>query len=298
VTQGGPPDLAVVGDVMLDVNVASGALASGGDVHGEVRIRPGGSATNAAAWAAHAGARVVLYGAVGDDEAGRLLELAVAGAGIEGHLRRIDGARTGAMLVVRRAGDRSMVADRGANACLSPADLPSTLTAGAVLVSGYLLFQPGSEEAARAALDRADAPWIAVDAASWPLVRAYGPDRFFEVTGPATVLLANEDEARALLPDGPEAPRDLAARLGSRYRVVCIKQGARGATMAMDGALVSSSSPAVDEVDPTAAGDAFDGTFLEGLARGRSPEDALESGCAAGAEAAASAENWPVRSDR
>ena len=41
---------------MLDVHVASGALARGGDVHGRVAIRPGGTSANAAVWAAWAGA--------------------------------------------------------------------------------------------------------------------------------------------------------------------------------------------------------------------------------------------------
>src|SRR5262249_6039281 len=104
VTEPPGPDLVVVGDVMLDVSVASSALARGGDVHGEVRIRPGGSAANAAAWAAAAGVRVALYGAVGDDPAGRLLGEALEAASVEARLRVVPGARTGAMLVVHGPG--------------------------------------------------------------------------------------------------------------------------------------------------------------------------------------------------
>jgi len=48
-----------------------------------------------------------------------------------------------------------MVADRGANARLSADDLPPRLEADAVLVSGYVLFHPGSQSAALAALERA-----------------------------------------------------------------------------------------------------------------------------------------------
>ncbi|MBA3728956.1 MAG: hypothetical protein H0W94_07145 [Actinobacteria bacterium] len=54
------PTLIVVGDVMLDVSVAADRLVTGGDVHGDVRVSPGGSGANAAAWAA-AGARVRLF---------------------------------------------------------------------------------------------------------------------------------------------------------------------------------------------------------------------------------------------
>ncbi len=74
------PTLIVVGDVMLDVSVAADRLATGGDVHGDVRVSPGGSGANAAVWAAAAGARVRLFGRVGDDIA---LQLANAGLAAE-----------------------------------------------------------------------------------------------------------------------------------------------------------------------------------------------------------------------
>ena len=50
--------------------------------------------------------------------------------------RSIRAAPTGTMLVLHEPGERSMVADRGANARLAPGDLPPTIEAGAVLVSG------------------------------------------------------------------------------------------------------------------------------------------------------------------
>ena len=45
-------DVVTVGDVMVDVRVEADALEEGGDVHGRVLVRPGGSASNAAVWAA------------------------------------------------------------------------------------------------------------------------------------------------------------------------------------------------------------------------------------------------------
>src|SRR5437899_674833 len=183
---------------MVDVSVEAGALARGGDVHGEVRLRPGGAGANAAVWAAAEGARVRLYGRVGGDMAGHLVCRALEERAIEAVVVIDRSGRTGAMLVVREAGDRSMVADRGANASLSPDDLPRALAADAVLVSGYLLFGAGSNAAARAALERADGAWVAVDAASWPLIESFGADRFLSETRTANLLLANEAEARSL----------------------------------------------------------------------------------------------------
>src|SRR2546430_16614665 len=74
--------LVCVGDVMLDVHVASGALARGGDVHGRVAIRPGGTSANAAVWAAWAGASAAVIAAVGADLAGALCGGAVADRGV------------------------------------------------------------------------------------------------------------------------------------------------------------------------------------------------------------------------
>jgi len=107
-------DLVCVGDVMLDVHVASGALARGGDVHGRVAIRPGGTSANAAVWAAWAGASSAVIAAVGDDLAGTLCVEAVASRGVDvgGVVRRA--SSTGVMVVMSEDGDRSMVADRGA----------------------------------------------------------------------------------------------------------------------------------------------------------------------------------------
>jgi sugar/nucleoside kinase (ribokinase family) len=56
-----------------------------------------------------------------------------------------------------------MVADRGANARLEPEDLPATIEAGAVLVSGYLLLQEPGGEAGAAARARARSPLVGVE---------------------------------------------------------------------------------------------------------------------------------------
>jgi sugar/nucleoside kinase (ribokinase family) len=222
------------------------------------------------------------------------------------------------MLVVTEAGERTMVSDRGANARLRSDDLPERLWAGAVLVSGYLLFDEGSREAAVAALERADAPAVAVDAASWPLVKELGPEAFFELTSAATILLANEDEAEALTGERGMGAADL---LSGRYGIACIKQGADGAVLAAgqerhragagdvigadgadgadgpdgaDGAPGTTAAIELPAVDATGAGDAFDGAFLAALARGARPEEALRRACHAGARAAATEGPWPA----
>jgi sugar/nucleoside kinase (ribokinase family) len=285
-----PADVIVVGDVMADVAVLGGELVPGGDVQGEVRIRPGGAGANAAVWASAADARVQLFGRVGNDLAGRLLQAAVREHDVEGRLAVDPEARTGAMLVVRDGPERSMVADRGANARLTPHDLPDRLVAGAVLVSGYLFFHPGSEPVAVAALARTEADVVAVDAASWPLLEAYGPERFLVATKEVTLMLANAREAETLTSwPGMDAVKALA----DRYPMAAVKLGAEGAVLSVDGRVLSARVAPVDPVDPTGAGDAFDGVLVALLARGTEPETALQAACEAGSLAAGSSETWP-----
>lgn len=286
-------DLICVGDVMLDVRADAGRLATGGDVHGRVMLRPGGTSANAAVWAVAAGASAAVVGAVGDDLAGELLTRELAARGVDTGWIRPRHAPTGMMLVAVEAGERSMVADRGANALLAPDELPP-LEAGAVLVSGYLLLQEPGHEVALAALAEARTGLLAVEAVSWPLVETFGAERFFAATVAATVVLANDEEAHALTGlRGAEAARVL----GDRYRVAAVKQGAAGAALSVDARLCEEPGTPVEERDPTGAGDAFDGVLLAGLARGQEPGAALAAACRAGARVAASYESWPEPDD-
>lgn len=281
-----------MGDLMLDVRADTGALAHGGDVHGRVAVQPGGTSANAAVWAAWDGATSRVHGRVGHDPMGRMLTDALASRGVETAVTVDNDAPTGTMLVVHEQGERSMVADRGANARLSPGDLPADLEAGSVLVSGYLLLHPDAHDAAAAALERARAAYVAVDASSWPLVEAFGADRFFEETAAANVVLVNEREAWTLT--GREAA-DAAAALGERYEAAAVKCGVRGALLVVDGEVLRQEPELIFEVDPTGAGDAFDGVLLSRLARGTEPADALRRAGHAGALVAAGESSWPAQ---
>lgn len=282
-----------MGDVMVDVHVQAPALKHGGDVHGRVRLQPAGTSANAAVWAAWDGADVRVHGGVGDDLVGRLLRDALATQGVDPALTMESDAPSGTMLVVVEAGERSMVADRGANALFTPDDLPLSLDAGAVLVSGYLLLQESTTPAGMAAVDRASATFVGVEASSWPLVEGFGAARFLTetTTAGANVILANEREAEVLV---GLSGSDAARALGERYRVACVKLGEKGAAMSFEGSLVDVAPEPIVEVDATGAGDAFDGVLLAALARGADARDALERACRAGAMVAASEDTWPV----
>jgi sugar/nucleoside kinase (ribokinase family) len=284
------PDVIVVGDVMLDVSVGSAALARGGDVHGTVRVGAGGGGANVAVWAAHSGARVILFGRVGEDVPARVVREALDARGVEARLTPDPEAGTGAMLVVSEAGERSMVSDPGANARLIPEDLPAQLDAGCILISGYLLYRGGSEPAARAALERSRAKRVAIDAASWPLLEAYGAERFADAASSADLVLANEREAEVLTGSrGEEAAR----RLGDAFPSAVLKQGPSGAMAVEGGELMVVGPVAAEPADATGAGDAFAGALMAALATGTSLEEAANRACAAGAEAVSHEGAWP-----
>jgi ribokinase len=155
-----------VGDVMVDV-VTDRLPRAGERSHGNVRLRAGGSAVNAALVARELGADARVVGRVGRDAAGDLVASTLEQHGIEVHLARDDELPTGIAIALPDA----VVAGRGANARLSIEDLPSPLRGEALLVSGFALFQEGSREAAQAALARFEGPWTAVDLASPRLAR-------------------------------------------------------------------------------------------------------------------------------
>jgi ribokinase len=266
-----PYDLIAVGDVMLDGTLP--APVAGARVHGRIELRAGGSAANAALAAARLEARAAVVGRVGADAAGRLVADSLAADGVEPLLAFDAYAPTGCVVVV---GGTSIVADPGASARLAPVDLPPTLEAGAVLVSGYTLLQRGPEPAARAAVERARTGWLAVDVASARLVAAFGVDRFLSATSTVGVLLANAEEARALA--GLEA-EDAALALARHYDVVCVKLGSAGALAASGEDIVHAAVELIERDDTLGAGDAFAGGFLVALASGADLPGALRTGC-------------------
>ena len=272
---------------MIDIAVEGEALTRGGHVSGQVRIAPGGSAANAAVWASAAGATAAVVGRVGDDFAGRALQAALEERGVDSLLAVDDEAATGVVLAL----GSTIVAERGANANLAPPDLPDPLGARAVLVSGYALLHEDTEAAARAALDEADSPWVAIDGASASLLDRFGRERFLDATSAASVLLLNEDEAYALTGDGSEGA---ARTLGSLYRLVCVKRGPGGVVSVLDGQVLTAAAPRVEAAGAVGAGDAFAGVLLAGLARGRTLGEVLEQAARAGAAAVTSAAAWPA----
>jgi ribokinase len=248
-----------VGELLVDV------VGEGSGHDARIGVAPGGSAFNAAVTAATLGADATVIGAVGDDPAGRMIvrELEARGVRAEATIRQ---GSTGVFLL---AGEIRV--DRGVSREL---DLPATIDADVVLVSGYL-----TTETITAALARAQAPWVALDAA-----------RLDELPAGGNAVLANEEAARRLTGKGPE---EAATELGQRYRLVCVTRAALGAVAILDGRLETAAAYPVAG-NPPGAGDAFAAGLLVELAKGAELGRALAEGCRWGTLAAASPAGWSM----
>ncbi|HEX6500042.1 MAG TPA: sugar kinase [Micromonosporaceae bacterium] len=280
----------VVGDVVTDVvALLSVPLAEGSDAAARIEVTGGGSAANTAAWLARAGTDVSLVCSVGADRAGDAVLDELAGYGVRCLATRQRHAPTGTVIVLAGDGERSMVTDRGANLLLSADDVAGAATAARpahLHLSGYPLLDPASRPAGLRALDVAPrlGATTSVDAASAAPLRRLGGAVFLSWVAGVDLLLANLDEARALLGVDPGEPAALAAALARRVRRAVVKCGAGGAVWAEAGHdPVSVPGHDVDVVDVTGAGDAFAAGLLAAWLGGAGPREALLAGTRYGA---------------
>jgi len=251
--------VVVVGDVATDVVVVlAGSPAPGSDRPASITTRGGGAAANVAAHLARLGTTVELAGCVGDDPAAAGLAAELAAAGVRLRLRTVPGVPTDTIVsLVETDGQRSFLADRGANLELATDDVPQPHPGGHLYVSGYTLLDPRPRPAGLQALRNAVAAGctVSIDPASTGPLATYGADRWLADTAGATLVLPNAAEARLLT--GCGNPADAARALAERYPVVALKLGADGALWASGDVLVHRPAHPTTVIDTTGAGDAF-----------------------------------------
>ena len=283
--------IVVVGDLMTDtVARAALPLAKGSDTPAAVTTHGGGSGANIAAWLAVDGAEVAFVGRRGADIAGRNRDMELMGYGVDARLVMDPERPTGnCVVMITHKGDNTMLSDPGANAALSPDDLPKDLfSPGSHLhMSGYTLLNEGSRSAAVTAIDyarRADMT-ISVDGASVAPLERVGAEPFLDLTNGATLLFVNTGQAAVLT--GRDDPGQAARVLTAWYPQVVVKMGADGALFA-NGRPDPIRAPAqmVEKfMDGTGSGDSFCAGFLMPWLDKKPPLEALVSGCRLAARA-------------
>jgi sugar/nucleoside kinase (ribokinase family) len=286
--------VVVVGDLMTDaVARARYALARASDTPAIVTMHGGGSGANISSWLAVEGAEVAFIGRRGADITGRNRDMELMGYGVDARLVMDPERPTGTCVVlVTHKGERTMLSDPGANAALSPEDLPRDLfSSGSHLhLSGYTLINEGSRDAGLAALDmaRRSGMSISMDCASSAPLERTGAEPFLEWTNGVKLLFANAEQAKVLT--GRDDPEAAAKVLTAWFPQVVIKMNAEGALWYSNGRPdpVRVAAEPVDKiVDGTGAGDAFSAGFLPPWLEGKPPAESLASGCRLAAKAIA-----------
>ena len=264
----------VAGSINVDLIVGVRHLPTAGEtVLGDRFVQQnGGKSANQAVAASRAGARVVMLGAVGDDDLGRSALDGLAAEGVDVSLcRRVHGEHTGlALIVVDDAGENQIAVAQGANARLDGSMIREQTTQlvpprGAVCLLGFEVGDDAVLTAAR---------WASGLGLRIILNPAPARPILDEVLDMRPLLTPNETEAAMLAGvSGPEAAaRTLSERTGAP---VIVSLGAEGTLLWTSGRSVRHPATPVTPVDTTGAGDALNGILAAELARGAGLEDAL-----------------------
>ncbi|MGH3425483.1 MAG: PfkB family carbohydrate kinase, partial [Nocardioidaceae bacterium] len=290
------PDLTVgrilvVGDVVDDIVVRPlTAVTTASDTNAEIRMHPGGSAANVAAWLGRAGAPVTFVGRAGASGAARhaaALERFGVDARVVADPRHVTGT---IVLTLDGAGERTMYVDRGANVALEPSDVPAHLwdEVAWLHLTGYSLFDDDVRPTALALIRTAHGRGVgvSVDPSSVAFLRDSGVERFLGWVDGADILLPNEDEGRLLT--GEDTPVAIADALAVHARTVVLTLGAAGSLVRTAAGGVHRAPPAdAAVVDTTGAGDAYCAGFLAAWNDGADPAGCMRSGAQMAAEVVA-----------
>ena len=289
--------IVLVGDLINDiVAVTQEPIRADTDTTATIRATSGGSAANAAVWAASCGAEVDFVAAVGGHDAAAH-EAELRAAGVTPRLQVEADAATGTIIIIAQGNERAMLTERGANSLLRAASVTDELlTHAAVLhVSGYSIVDGFGVAASRELFARASELGVpvSVNPASIGFISDFGVAAFREAIGGVTLLILSSDEARLLtgIDDDIAAARVLARDVP----IVALTRGAQGVQVFVyGGEPVEVPAVVVEAVDPTGAGDAFGAGFLSEWVRSADPVAAARAGVQVAARAVMGIGGRPV----
>lgn len=272
--------ILVVGDVVDDIGVRPlGTINAASDTESEIRMTPGGSGANVAAWLGHLGSYARFVGRAGADGVVRHVD-ALTAHGVDARITADPVLPTATIvLTLDDDADRTMYVDRAANTTLRTSDLPTDLWDEVewLHLTGYSFFdaevRPVVIELMAEARRRKIG--VSVDPSSLGFLEAAGREEFKDWVAYADLLFPNDDEQGFL-------------ELGGD---VVVTRGPGGATFGEH----SVAAIEAEVVDTTGAGDAFCAGFLSVWTKRRDPAEALAVGAQVAAECVAVRGARPVR---
>lgn len=238
--------------------------------------------------AARMGAKTRMYGGVGQDGFGKVIVERLASHGVDcSSVARNEGVTTGVAFVSYYPdGSRTFIyhIDHSAAESFETSPLPDTPPI--YHISGAALGNPVLREKllrladdvlaadGRITLDPNIRPELFREQAAWDAV-----NRLLDA---CWMALPSEADIEALYP-GVAAAEAIGRLHGRGAAVVALKKGAEGAEISDGARVISVPAFAVEEIDPTGAGDCFCGTFVALVEQGVSLEEAGLRASAAGA---------------
>lgn len=280
------PSLHIVGNVQLDVlasPVTRLPSPGGDDIVDHIAVRPAGAAGNVSLALAALGVEHRLFGAVGDDQAGRWVHEEFRRLGLARDLDLVAGEATGVSIALEApARERAFITAHGVLTNYGVDSLPEDVVAADfVLLTGYFslpglrgrdgceLLRRAGEAGAFVALDTG---W---DPEDW---RGTGVAEVLDLLPLLDLFLPNEPEALALT--GTSTAEEAIDVLAARCRGwVVVKLGERGiAARGPAGEDLRVTAPVVTAKDTTGAGDSLAAGLLADLARGEAMSEALVTG--------------------
>lgn len=288
--------LLVVGDVAWDIFIRpEQPLVHGSDVLGTVDVMPGGAAANVAVWSKRLGADARLVAKVGTDMLGELMRAHLRTEQVDaGAISVPGGVTTRVGILVSPDGEHSFVVDHTKLLLFDEGDVPLSLLdeVDALFFNAYDIFLARSSSFLTPVLAEARRRHVPVafDPSSFTLIEAYGAARLLAEIGHVDVLIANEDEIRAL--GGEEG----ASALTPHASLVVVKRGRHGSAAYGQGHWTREPATPVNAIDTTGAGDAFAAAFLVEWLESGDIDAALKAGNRLGAFVAShlgSQPPWP-----
>lgn len=265
-------------DVVAQIPTTPHELHLGNDTRTIISTHGGGAGGNVASWLAVLGNDVTMVGRIGNDAAGSAIAAEFDALGISyGEIVK-EGLHTGVVVcLVDPSGERTMLADNGANAGLTISDLPALDGVDAIYLTGYALLAPLSREGVLEMVRTINSRQIPIvfDPATVGGMQGVPVEEILSWCAMMDAVIMNEEEAIYLsgLSD-LETALDFFIDLTPR---AIIKRGSAGAIgLERGGQIISVAAKTSTVVDTTGAGDAFAAGFIDAFTGSRDFSYAME----------------------
>ena len=265
-------------DVVAQIPTSPHELHLGNDTRTIISTHGGGAAGNTASWLAVLGNDVTMVGRIGNDTAGSAITAEFDALGISYANIVKEGLHTGVVVcLVDPSGERTMLADNGANAGLDVSDLPALDGVDAIYLSGYAPLAPLSREGVLEMVRTIKSRGIPIifDPATVGGMQGVPVAEILSWCALMDTVIMNEEEAIYL-----SGLSDLESALNFFVELTpraIIKRGSAGAIgLERGGQIVSVAAKTSAVVDTTGAGDAFAAGFIDAFTGRRDFSHAIE----------------------